>query len=110
MVEGVEELLLDTYLAGYELDIVHEEEVNIAVFVAELLLGVVLDGLNHLIRKVVALDIGYLGVGIGLVYLLPYGQKQMRLSEPRVAVDEKRVIGKPRVIGDRDGGSVGEFV
>lgn len=54
IVEGVGKLLLNADFSRDELNIVHKEQIDIAILVAELLLSVVLDGLNHLIYKVVA--------------------------------------------------------
>ena len=41
---------------------------------------------------------------------MPDGVQQVRLAQPRVAVDEQRVVRLGRGLGDRDGGRVGEPV
>ena len=54
-VEGVEKLLLRRLPAGDELDIVHEEKIGLAVFLAEFNVFARLDGADELVREVVAL-------------------------------------------------------
>ena len=110
VVEGVEKFLLHADLAGNELDIVHEQQVDVAVFVAEFLLRVVLDGLDHLICEVVAFDVGDHGVRFRLVDALPDREQQMRFAEPGVAVNEEGVIDLARLVRDGNGRGVGEFV
>lgn len=56
-VERVEELLLCLLLAGDELDIVHQEKIGAAVFGAQILAAADLDGVDEIVREIVALDV-----------------------------------------------------
>ena len=109
-VEGVERLLLRAALACDELYVVHQQQVYVAVLVAELLAGAGHDRVYKLVGEVVALQVGYLEVRPVAVDLLAYGQQQMRLAETRVAVDEQGVIHLARVVGHGDGRCVGKLV
>lgn len=55
-VERVEELLLRLLLTGDELDIVHQEKIGAAVFGAQILAAADLDGVDEIVREIVALD------------------------------------------------------
>ena len=110
VVEGVEKLLLRRALARDELDIVHEEQIHIAVLHPEILDRAVLYRADHLVCEVVALDVGELFVRLPLVDGLSYRKEQVRLAEAGVAVDEQGIIGLRRGIGHRDGRRVRELV
>ena len=84
-VEGVEKLLLRAVLAGDELDIVHEQQVGIAVFLAEVLRRARADGFDHLVDELLALDVGDLRAGVVVADGLPDGEQQVRLAEAGVA-------------------------
>ena len=53
----MEKFLLRGVLACDELDIVHEEEVGVAVFVTELEVLAAADGVDQLVCELVALDV-----------------------------------------------------
>ena len=54
-VKGVEEFLLCRIFTGDKLDIVDQQDIGLAVALAELGRGTVADGLDHFIGKLVAL-------------------------------------------------------
>ena len=56
-VKGMEELLLRTLLAGNELHVVEQQQVDHAVFVAKCLYVTLLDGGDQLVGEILALDI-----------------------------------------------------
>ena len=116
-VEGVEELLLGLLLAGDELDVVEQKQVGVAVFVAEFQVFALADGLDQLVRELLAGDIDDVDVGVPLLHLGGDGVEQVGLAQAGVAVEEERVIhvrrllhhGQRRVVGDDVGGSDDEF-
>ena len=110
IVEGVEELDLGALLAGDELDIVHQKEIDVAVARAELLRRALLQGLDHLVGEVVALDVFDLFLRMVLADVLTDGEQQMRLAQARVAVDEQRVIRLARLFSHGQRRGVREFV
>ena len=109
-VEGVEELVLGLLLAGDELDVVHQKQVDLAVLVAEFLRGAALDGAHQLIGKLVALDVDDGLVRPALVDGVADGQQQVGLAEAGIAVDKERVVGLAGILRHGGGGRVGEAV
>ena len=110
VVEGVEKFLLRGLLAGDELDIVNEEEVNVAVFHAEFLARALFDGFEQLICELIALYVGDLRAGIVLAYILADRKQQMRLAEAGVAVDKQRIVRAAGLVRDGDCGIVRKLV
>ena len=81
-VERVEELLLRLLLAGDELDIVHQEKIGAAVFGAQILAAADLDGVDKIVREIVALDVYDLRLWIFRVDRAADGEKKVRFAEP----------------------------
>ena len=106
----MEELLLRLLLAGDELDIVHQEKIGAAVFGAQILAAADLDGVDEIVREIVALDVYDLRLRIFRVDRTADGEKKVRFAEPGVAVNEKRVIELAGVFRHGDGRGVGVFV
>ena len=75
IIEGVEKFLLGGFLAGDELDIVHQKQIHIPVFLAEFLCRAGLDGFYHLVGEFIALDVCDLSAGLVLVDVLSDGQQ-----------------------------------
>ena len=103
-VERMEKFLLRGVLACDELDIVHEEEVGVAVFVTELEVLAAADGVDQLVCELVALDVDDVIVRVLALDLVGDGIEQVRLAEAGLAVDEQGVIGVGGVIRDGAGG------
>ena len=110
VIEGMEKFLLRRFLAGDKLDIVDEEQVGIAVFIAELIVPALLQGGNQLVCKLIALDIDDIIAGVVLMHDAGDGVKQVRFAKAGRAVNKKGIIRFRRVIGDGNGGGVREAV
>ena len=88
----MKELLLGLYLAGDELDIVHQQDIRLPVLFPELRVAVFPDGGDQLIGEVIALHIDdpclrpLFPQGVG------YGVQQVRLAQSAVTVDKQRVV------------------
>ena len=106
----MEELLLRLLLAGDELDIVHQQKIGAAVFGAQLLAAADLNGVDEVVCEIVALNVYDLCLRVLRVDGAADSQKKMRLAEPGVAVNEKRVIKLAGVFRHGDGCGVGVFV
>jgi hypothetical protein len=91
-VEGVEELFLRALLAGDELDVIDEEEIDGAVLGAELGGAVVADRVDELVREALGGEIEQAEGRVEARDLVADGVKQVRLAEADAAVDEERVI------------------
>ena len=101
----MEKFLLRGVLARDELDIVHEKEVGVAVFVTELEVLAAADGVDQLVCELVALDVDDVIVRVLALDLVGDGIEQVRLAEAGLAVDEqgdyRRRRGYPRRRGRR---------
>jgi hypothetical protein len=110
VVEGVEELFLDALFAGEELDVVDEQDVDVAVALTELGQAVLLEGLDELIGEFLRRKVGHAGVGVVTQDRVANGVHQVGFAQPGVAIDEKGIVGLRRSLGDRQGGGVGHLV
>ena len=109
-VEGVEELLLRLGLALEELDVVDEQDADVAVGALEGVDAVVVQRADEVVRERLDGRVAHgqpVAVGRDVV-----GDRvqQVRLAEPGRAADEERVVGERRHLGDRERGAVGEAV
>ncbi len=109
-VEGVEELFLGFFLAGEELDVVDEEDVDGAVLVAEAGHLVEARGVGEVVDELLAGDVADGGVGLEAFYLVADGVHEVGLAHADAAVEEERVVGLGGSLGDGDGGGEGELV
>ena len=109
-VEGVEKFLLRAVLARDELDIVHEQQIRVAVFLAEVFGRAGADGFDHLIDELLALDVGNLRRRIVVADGLADGEQKVRLAEAGVAVDQQGVIRLAGILRHGDGRCVGKLV
>ena len=106
----MEELLLRLLLAGDELDIVHQQKIGAAVLCAQLLAAADLNGVDEIVREVVALDVHDLRFRVFRVHRAADGEKKVRFAETGVAVNEERVIEFAGIFRHGNGGGVGVFV
>ena len=109
-VEGVEELLLGSFLALQELDVVDEQDVDVAVAPLERDLAVVPQAVDEVVGELLGGDVAHPHPGEQPLGVVPDGVQQMRLAQPGVTPDEQRVVGPRRRLGDRDRGRVREPV
>ena len=109
-VERVEELLLRALLAGDELDVVDEEDIDTAVAFAELLALLRTDRVDELVRELFAGRVRDALLRVARDHRVSDRVHQMRLAESRAAVDEERVVAVARPLGHRQGSSVRETV
>ena len=97
-VEGVEELHLRRLLAADELDIVNEQQIEVAVLLPKLLTRVVLDGGDDVVREILARYEADVELRMQLVHVVANGVEYMRFAEARTAVDVKGVVGGGGVV------------
>jgi hypothetical protein len=90
-VEGVEELLLGALLVGQVVDVVDQEEVDVAVAVAEGLEVALLDGGDEVVGEGFAAQVEDRAVRVAAERLVGDGLEEVRLAEPHGAVEEQRV-------------------
>ena len=109
-VEGVEELLLRLHLAGKELDVVDEQHVDVAIKTLERARAVIADRVDELVGELFRVDVADPEPRVDLADIVTDGVQQVGLAQSRGAIDEQRVVGLGRRLGDRVGGRVGEPV
>ena len=109
-VERVEELFLRPLLVGDELDVVDEQQVDPPVAGAELVDLALLDRGDELVGELLA---GRVDDALARELgddLVADGVHQVGLAEAHAAVQEERVVGVARALGDRQAGRVREAV
>ena len=109
-IESVEEFFLNPLFASQELDVVDQQHVRLAVFLAELGQRVVLDGVDELVGELLGGQIGDAGVLLVLCDVLADSVKQVCLAQPNPAVEKQRIVGFARRLGDREGCAMSEVV
>ena len=93
--EGVEELLLRSLLAGEELHVVDEQQVERVVFRLQLVEGLALVVLHHVGDELLGVQVEDARIGPVGKQGIADGVDQMRLAEADAAVDEERVVHLP---------------
>ena len=106
----MEKFLLNSFLAREELDVVNQQHVGLAVFLAELGELVVLDPVNVFVGELFGREISDARAFFVARHVLADGMEQMRLAQADPAVKEKRIVGFAGRLGHRQRGGVGEIV
>ena len=101
LVEGVEKLLLGTFLTGDELNIINEEQVCLPVLTAEFDILTGADSLYQFVGKLIALDVDHVGAGVFLADAIGDGIQQVGLTHTGRAVQKQGVIGLTGGLGNR---------
>ena len=109
-VEGVEELLLDPLLVLEELDVVDQQHVVGAVALLEALDPLVAQRVDEVVHERLRGDVAHGHVRRVRADVVRDRVQQVRLPEAGVPVDEERVVGLGRRLGDRERGCVREAV
>ena len=106
----MEELVLDLLLAGYELHVVHQQQIGFPVFGPEFAAPAGPDQLDELVDEVVALDIDDLGVAVVFADDVGNGVQQVGLAQAGVTVDQQGVVVLGGMLRHRHGGGIGQLV
>ena len=108
--EGVEKLLLRALLAGEELHIVNQQQVERMVFGLQLIKGLALVVLHHIGDELLGMQIEHAGVWLVLQQGIADRMDQMRLAQTHAAIDEQRVVHLPWRAGDMQGRSARHLI
>src|SRR6187455_1391358 len=101
-VEGVEELLLRTLLAGEELHVVDQEHVRLAVALAELHQRRVLNSVDEVVRELLAGDIEHPRALLLTCDVVADRLHEVGLAEADTAVNEEGIVGFAGLVGYRE--------
>ena len=93
IIEGVEQLLLEPVLALDELDVVDQQDVDLAVAPLEVVAGRVPDRIDELVQEGLGRDVQHLALGLDLIDEVLDGPQDVGLAQPGRAVDEQWVVG-----------------
>ena len=96
--------------AFQELDVVDEEDVDLAVAAPEGVRGVVPDRVDELVHERLGRDVPDSAELVHVAHVVPDRVQEVGLAQSGRAVDEERVVGAGRGLGDRERGGVGEAV
>ena len=99
-VERVEEFLLESFLAGDELDVVDEQHVDVAITASKRVRGVLADRVDVFVHERLGGHVAHHVVLIVRVDVVADGVEQVCLAEACRAVDEQRVVAASRRFGD----------
>ena len=91
-VEGVEELLLGTFLTLQELDVIHHEDVQVAVPALERFLPVIAHGVDVVIREFFRRHIFNTQIRLQHAGVVASRVEQVRLAQAGAAPNEQRVV------------------
>ena len=97
----MEELFLCPLLARDELDVVDQEQIDRAIARPELRGPIVADRVDELVGEALGREIRHRHAGEETHALVPDRVQQVRLAEADSAVDEQRIVGARRELGDR---------
>src|SRR4029079_19605488 len=97
-------------LADEELDVVDEEQVEGTVVALEGIEALVLVGAHEVVNELLGMDVADLRFRIALEDLDADRLEEVRLAQPRAAVDEEGVVGGPGILSDLDRRGPGRLV
>ena len=97
----MEKFLFRPLAAGEVVDVVHEQDVDAPVFLAELQDLAVLEMVDEVVHELLGRDVEDLQPLVALLErVMADGVHEVGLAEPGPAVDVERVVGLGRVLGD----------
>ena len=106
----MKELLLETFTVLEELDVVDQQDVDVAIAALERRVGVGANGVDELVEERLGGDVAHSVVLVVVVDVVADGVQQVGLAESGRAIDEQRVVRARRRLGDAQGGGEGELV
>ena len=106
----MEEFILDLFLAGHELHVVHQQKVCLPVFGPEVAATACPNQLNELIDEVIALDVDDFSSRIILPDHVGDGVQQVGLAQTGIAVDQQGVVVLGGMLRHRHRGGVGQLI
>ena len=97
-------------MAGQEVNVVDDQQIDVPESEAELLHVADLDGIDELVDEVVAGKIQNARIRLPLQHFLANRLKKMGLAKPHAAVNKQRVVSLARLFGDGNAAGMGKLV
>ena len=98
-IEGMEELFLGGVFARNELDVVDQQNINIAIAIAELFGLLPANGVDQVVGELFARHIQHIDVGILRQRRIADGVQQVGFAQTDTAIQKQRVVRLGRMIG-----------
>ena len=109
-IERVKEFFLRTLLASEKLDVVYQEEIDLAITLSEFDQITVLDRVDELVDEQFTGDINHLYVFLLGPNVLADGLHQVGLAKTDTAINEQRVVGARGRLRHGESGGMRNFV
>src|SRR5690349_23949033 len=109
-VEGMEELLLRTFLPAEELNIVNAKQIRLTITFPEFNQVIVLDRVDEFVNEQFARKINHFRVLLLGDHILPDRLHQVGFAKSDPAVNEKRVVSPRRSLGNGERGRVRDLI
>ena len=109
-VESVEKGLLGLVFTLQELNIVDEQNIDVAVGGLEVNGSVVLNRVNEVVGELFRRYVAHLDARVKVQGVVANGVQEVSLTQTWVSIDKQRVVGLSRSFGNRKGGGVGKAV
>src|SRR6266496_4828923 len=109
-IESVKEFFLGTLFATEKLDVVYQEEIDLAIALSEFDQIAVLDRVDELVDEQFTGDINHLYVFLLGPNVLPDGLHQVGFAKTDTAINEQRVVCARGRLGYGESGSMRNFI
>jgi hypothetical protein len=109
-VEGMEKLFLRAFFTSKKLNVINQQGVYGTIITFEIIDGIVLQRLDHVLHEALGVEVDHLGGGILLHNEIAHGMHEMGLAQSDAAVDKQRVIGAAGVLADLIRGGAGQLI
>ena len=109
-VEGMEKFFLDTLFTGKELNVVNEQDVGLAITLAEFNELVVLDPIDELVGELFTGKVGHPCVWALTNHLLSDGMQQVGLAKSYSSIKEQGIVGFTRRLSNGKSGAVSHSI
>src|SRR5450756_1351871 len=106
----MKKFLLRPFLAGNELNVVDEQDVNATVLVSELFIPIILYGVDQFICKLFRRSIEHFRIWILVEDVMSDCMHQMGLPQTDAAVNEQGIVRERGSFGNGQRGCVGQLV
>ena len=106
----MEKFFLSLFLTTDKLNIVHQKNISVSVFVSKSWSWTFSDSLNKFVSKIITLNIYYISFRMIFLYFITNGTKQVSFSKTTVTIKKKRIISTGWVLSNCNWSSMSKFI